>query len=290
VSQTHRVAARLVAQRKYTEAIDRLHSITREHPALVTVQYQTATLLLRAGRIPEAEKAFRDVSALDPDNPYVQVALADALLREGREEDAEASAALAVALAEHQDGQARAAAYRMATLVALEREDAERAAEHAASAERDDPKVPMSAYVTGRQAHAAGLNEDALASFEKASQALARNRSSLESVHWYLGDTLVRLGRDSEAEKAFREELRAFPRYISGYTSLATLYHASGRPDAIRETLDDLVTAVPTPEGYDAAARVWLSVGDAAAAAALRTDARARFKGDPSLAFFQRRR
>jgi tetratricopeptide (TPR) repeat protein len=290
VSQVHRAAARLVAQRKYTEAIDRLHSITREHPALVAVQYQTATLLLRAGRIPEAEKAFRDVAALDPDNPYVQVALADALLREGREEDAEASAALAVALAEHQDGQARAAAHRMATLVALEREDAERAAEHAASAERDDPKVPMSAYVTGRQAYAAGLNEDALASFEKASQALARNRSTLESVHWYLGDTLARLGRDSEAEQAFREELRVFPRHISGYTSLATLYHASGRTDAIRETLDDLVTAVPTPEGYDAAARVWLSVGDAAAATALRTDARARFRGDPSLAFFQQRR
>ncbi|NOT25556.1 MAG: sulfatase-like hydrolase/transferase [Acidobacteria bacterium] len=290
VSQVHRAAARLVAQRKYAEAIDQLRSITREHPDLAAVRYQTATVLLRAGRIPEAEKTLQSVTALDPDNTYVQVALADALLREGREEDAEASAALAIALAEHQDDSARAAAHRVATLVALAREDEERAGEYAASAERDDPTIPMSTFVEGREAYSAGRYEDALAAFEKTSQALAQNRRTLESVYWYLGDTLARLGREADAEKAFRDELRAFPRHISGYTSLATLYHASGRAEAIKETLDDLVSTVPTPEGYDAAARVWLSVGDPTSAAALRTDARARFRGDPSLAFFQRRR
>jgi tetratricopeptide (TPR) repeat protein len=290
VSQVHRAAARLVAQRKYTEAIDQLRSITREHPDLAAVHYQTATILLRAGRVPEAEKTLRSVAVLDPDNTYVRVALADALLREGREEDAEASATLAIALAEHQDDPARAAAHRVAALVALAREDEERATEYAASAEREDPKIPMSTFVAGREAYSAGRYEEALAAFEKTSQALTQNRRALESVHWYLGDTLARLGREADAEKAFRDELRAFPRYIPGYTSLATLYHSSGRTEAIKETLDDLVSIVPTPEGYDAAARVWLSVGDPTSAAALRTDARARFQGDPSLAFFQRRR
>ena len=290
VSQSHRAAARLVAQRKYTEAIDQLRGITRAHPDLAAVQYQTAALLLRAGRIPEAEKTLHGVAALDPDNTYVHVALADALLREGREEDAEANATLAIALAEHQDVPARAAAHRIATLVALAREDEERAGEYAAFAERDDPTIPMSTFVAGREAYSSGRYEDALAAFEKASDTLAQNRRTLESVHWYLGDTLARLGREADAEKAFRDELRAFPRNIAGYTSLATLYHASGRTEAIKETLDELVSTVPTPEGYDAAARVWVSVGDPASAAALRTDARARFRGDPSLAFFQRRR
>ena len=290
VSQIHRAAARLVAQRRYAEAIDHLRSITHEHPALVAVQFQTATILLRAGRIPEAEQALQRVAELDPDNAYVQVALADARLREGRHEDAGASAALAIALAEHQDGHARAAAHRVASLIALARDDEERAGEYAAAAERDDPGIPMSTFVAGRQAYAAGRYEEALASFEKASATLEQNQRTLEGVHWYLGDTLARLGRDTEAEKAFRDELRAYPRSIPSYTSLATLFHASGRLEASKETLDDLVATVPTPEGYDAAARVWVSVGDPTSAAALRTDARARFRGDPSLAFYQRRR
>ena len=106
----------------------------------------------------------------------------------------------------------------------------------------------------------------------------------------FRSDTLGKLDRYAEAEMQFREELSAFPRSIRAYVSMATLYHASSRTSGVEETLDALIDAAPTPEGYDAAARLWSIVGEPSRAAALRADARARFRGDPSLARFERRR
>ena len=289
VAQMHRSAALLVAQKQYAAAIDRLRDITRAHPQIAVVQYQTGTLLQRSGRLAEAENTFRAVAAIEPDSPYIQIALADVLLRSGRDQDASDRAALAMALAEHQDGPAQAAAHEIAAIVALAREQSEGALEHAEAAERHDPEVPMTSYVAGRLAYAQGEYEKALASFEAAARVLNENERVLEGVQWYLGDTLAKLDRPADAEKAFREELRAFPRQIRAYSSLVMLYHATARPDAVKETLDALVVAAPTPEGYDAAARLWVAVGDPTYAAALRTDARTRFRGDPSLALFQRR-
>jgi tetratricopeptide (TPR) repeat protein len=290
VAQMHRSAALLVARRQYAMAIDRLRDIARAHPLLAAVQYQAGVLLLSTGRLAEAETTFRAVATIEPDSAYIQSALADVLLRTGRDEDASDRAALAVALAEHQDGRARAAAHGMAAIVALARGEGDRARAYAEAVEQDDPGIPMASFIAGRLEHAEGQYEEALASFEAAARTLGQNERTLEGLHWYLGDTLARLDRVADAEKAFREELRAFPRHIPAYSSLATLYHASGRPDAVKETLDALVVAAPTPEGYDAAARMWVIVGDPTYAAALRTDASTRFRGDPSLALFQRRR
>ena len=87
-----------------------------------------------------------------------------------------------------------------------------------------------------------------------------------------------------DAEAEFREELRAFPRNVRAYASLAMLYHASNRDQAVEQTIDDLVVAAPTPDGYATAAELWTIVGERARAEALRADARRRFRGDPSLA------
>jgi len=52
----------------------------------------------------------------------------------------------------------------------------------------------------------------------------------------------------------------------------------------VEDVLNELVAATPTPESYAAAARLWTIVGDRTRAEALRSDARTRFRGDPSLA------
>ena len=71
---------------QYAAAIDRLRDITRAHPQIAVVQYQTGTLLQRSGRLAEAEKTFRAVAAIEPDSPYIQIALADVLLQSGRDQ------------------------------------------------------------------------------------------------------------------------------------------------------------------------------------------------------------
>ena len=294
VVNLHRTAAMLAGQRKYTAAIDHLRTIARAHPRIVTVQYQLGMLLARTGRLDEAEDALRAAAAVEPDNPHIPVALAGVLMRARQYDVARDRAALAVALGERhgerQDARARAAAHTMAALVALALDDSEQAQAHGEAAQREDPGVPMTPFVRGRLLYAEGRYEEALAPFEEAAAVLTQYGRALEELHWHLGDTLGKLDRYADAEMQFREELRAFPRSIRAYSSLATLYHASNRASDVEEVLDALIDAAPTPEGYDAAARLWVVVGEPSRAAALRADARTRFRGDPSLAFFQRRR
>lgn len=290
VVETHRTAATLAGQKKYMAAIDHLGRIARAHPQMAVVQYQRAMLLSRTGRLGEAETALRTAASVEPDNPYIPVALAGVLLRARRYDDARDRAALAIALAERQDARARAAAHEMAARVALALDDSEHAVAHAEAAEREDPGAAVAPFVRGRLLYIEGRYEDALPAFEEAAAAVKAHGRELEELYWYLGDTLGRLDRFAEAEMQFREELRAFPRSIRAYSSLATLYHASNRTGGVEEVLDALIDAAPTPEGYDAAARLWMIVGEPSRAAALRADARTRFRGDPSLALFQRRR
>jgi predicted Zn-dependent protease len=72
--------------------------------------------------------------------------------------------------------------------------------------------------------------------------------------------------------------------------SLAVLLHSLERADDAAQVLDDLVEALPTPEGSSAAARAWTLIGDRERADAIRAEARARFKGDPSLSLLGRGR
>jgi len=75
---------------------------------------------------------------------------------------------------------------------------------------------------------------------------------------------------------------------MQAYTSLAMLYRASNRDAAVEDVLNELVASTPTPEGYGVAARLWTILGDPSRAEALRSDARTRFRGDPSLALLGR--
>jgi tetratricopeptide (TPR) repeat protein len=290
ILETHREAAMLAGQKKYSAAIDHLRRIARAHPQMTVVRYQLGVLLSRTGRLSEAEAAFRAAAVVEPDNPYIPAALAGVLLRAGQLDEARDRAALAVALAEHRDPRARVAAYETAARVALARDEWQQAETYAEAGQREDPGVPLVPFVRGRVLHGEGRFEDALTLFEEAAAATVEHGRALKELHWYLGDTLARLDRHAEAETQFREELRAFPRNIRAYSSLAMLYRASNRPEGIGEILEALIAAAPTPEGYDTAARLWTIAGVPDRAAALRADARTRFRGDPSLALFQRTR
>ena len=290
ILETHRQAAMLAGQKKYAAAIDHLRKIARAHPQITVVRYQLGVLLSRTGRLPEAEAAFRAAALIEPDNPYIPAALAGVLVRAGQLDEARDRASLAVALAEHRDARARATAFEAAARVALAQDESAQAETYAAAAQHEDPALPMTPFVRGRVLHTEGRFEEALAAFEEAAAIASQHERPLRELHWYLGDTLARLDRQADAETQFREELRAFPRNIRAYSSLAMLYQTSNRPDGVEDTLDALIEASPTPEGYDTAARLWTMAGDPDRAATLRADARARFRGDPSLVLFQHTR
>jgi tetratricopeptide (TPR) repeat protein len=283
----HRSAALLVAQNKYAQAIESLRSITRAHPELAAVHYQAGSLLLRTARYQEAAAAFGEAARLQPDNVDISIALAMTWLRARDYELATRHADTAVALAETYQPEARARAHTTAARVALLRVDADAATRHATAAHEADRMLPLPEFVRGRLLFEEARYEDALRALEDALATSRENGRPIEDLHASLGDTLARLDRYNDAETQYREELRLFPRSVRTYSSLALLYRASNRDRDVEQTIDDLMNAAPTPEGYAIAARLWTILGEGARAEAVRADARLRFRGDPSLVLLE---
>jgi tetratricopeptide (TPR) repeat protein len=286
--EEHRAAAILIGQKKYTAGIRALQAIARAHPELVSIHFQIGVLLSRTGRIEEAILEFSKVRELRPDASMAARALADALLKTDKTDAAKEQAAIAVMLAEAEGPQEIFAAHEVAARVALASEDKEAAVQHAEAAHEADPAMPVQQFVQGRLLYEKGEYEKAAASFKEAAAMLTEHGRSLADLHLYLGESLARLDRYDEAESQFREELQDFPRSMQAYTSLAMLYRASNRDAAVEDILNELVASTPTPEGYGVAARLWTILGDPSRAEALRSDARTRFRGDPSLALLGR--
>ena len=290
VTGSHQQTAALVAEHRYSAAVDSLRAIASKHPELASLQYQLARVLARTGRIDEALNAFTVVANGRPDNPEIPIALAATLLHARRVEDAAVQADQAVVLADAgMDPRMKAAAHEIAARVALARDDFDAARTHAAATRAADPRLPMPQFVTGSIAYNDGKYEEALAAFKDAVATL-QPTGSMADLHLNLGNTYARLDRYMEAEAEFQEELRAYPHNIGTYASLAMLYRASNREQAVEHVIGDLVEAAPTPEGYSMAARLWVIVGERGRAEALRSDARRRFRGDPSLALLGRSR
>ena len=280
----HHDAALLIGQKKYSSGIRALQAMVDAHPELVVVQYQLASALMRAGRLDEAIAVLQDARDRQPEEADLALALADALMRANRTEQAVHQADEAIALAKTADAATRAAAHELAVRIALARNDVETATVQARAAHDADPALPIEAFVRGRQLYDDGKYEEALAAFQEAATAARSQKRSLPELHLYLGESLAHLERYSEAEAQYREELRTFPRSVQVYSRLAMLYAATNRQEAVEDVLNELVAATPTPESYAAAARLWTIVGNRSRAEALRSDARARFRGDPSLA------
>jgi tetratricopeptide (TPR) repeat protein len=280
----HRAAALLIGQKKYSAGIRALQSIVDAHPELVVVQYQLAAALMRAGRLEEAIGVLQDTRARQPDEADLALALADALIRAGRVDDASGQVDEAIALARTSDADTRAMAHELAARIALARSDGDAATAHARAAQEADPGLPVEPFVRGRLLYEDSKYEEAAAAFQEAATIVRAQKRSIPDLHLYLGESLAHLDRYTEAEAQYREELKSFPRSVHVYSRLAMLYAATKRQEAVEDVLNELVAATPTPESYAIAARLWTIVGDRRRAEALRSDARARFRGDPSLA------
>jgi Flp pilus assembly protein TadD len=286
--EAHRAAARAAGQRQYGTALRLLEDMAHEHPTAAALQYQIGNLLLRSGRNDEAATAFRTAMALRPDRPEIPMALARALMRAGHLDEAQHQADAAVTLASQAPASLAARAHETAARVALARADADAATDHAEAARAADPMLPLPQFVRGRLLYDKAQYEEALAAFREAETAIQQNGGSLEQLHLYLGQSLARLEQAPQAEEEFREEVQEFPHDLQAYSALAMLYRASDRDGDVEDVLNELVDAAPTPEGYAMAARLWSTLGDRGRAEALRSDARTRFRGDPSLVLLGR--
>jgi tetratricopeptide (TPR) repeat protein len=199
------------------------------------------------------------------------------LLKLRRLDDAAAHARLALKVAPESERRARASAHEMLVKIALARQDGVTARREAALAQEADPTLPLPVYVEGLMLHTQGRYADALPKFLEALRYVSARTLTMTELHFYLGDTLARLGRNPEAEAEFRKEIELFPQNHRAYASLAMLYRSLGRDAEAERAIADLVSRVPTSEAYGLAAQLWTIFGDDARAGSLRAEARRRF-------------
>ena len=279
----HRRAASRVGGRQFSAAIAGLRDLARANPMVPALQLQLGTLLERAGRLEEAVAVFAEADRTWPDRVPVTLALSHALARAGKLDQAQQKADAAVALTEGGTPADRAAALEAAARIAIDRRDVA-AAERSAQARFDlDGSRALRQFVRGRELLDGGHYEEAHAALLEAARGNGEADSVLPGLHLALGETFLHLEQPADAEGEFREEVRLFPLDPRAYVSLALLYHSTDREDDAAQVLDQLLEALPTPEGSSAAVRAWTAIGNRERADAVRADARERFKGDPSL-------
>ena len=271
----YRTAIDLAADREFDRAITLLQEIVAGNPEMADVWQQLGNLQARTGRLTEAVASHQRVVALNPADTAGLLAVASAQFRLQQVDEAWEHGLLAADAA--RTAVRRAQAHDLLARIALARRDRPAARRHAALARDADTTLPLPAFVEARTLHEDGRYAEALPLFE---QALAEVRSrtvTLPELHFYLGDTLARLGRPGEAEVHFREELRLTPQDTRARSSLAMLYQSEGQSAAAVQTIGELLVAVPTPAGYRAAAELWDMFGARRRAAAVRAEAARRF-------------
>jgi tetratricopeptide (TPR) repeat protein len=135
----------------------------------------------------------------------------------------------------------------------------------------------MPLYVRGMTAYGQQRYADALPLLEQARDKWAARTMQPPDLRFYIGDTLARLERYPDAERAFKEELGLYPNSMRAHSGLAMLYASTNRPDDVEKVIADLLRVSPSPAAYQTAAEMWDMFGRADRAAAVRAEARAKF-------------
>lgn len=278
ILETYRTAVELAGDHKWGQAIMLLRQILQEDPGMINVWDQLATFSMRAERYDQAVEAYKRIIALKPAQTAAYLGAAAAMLKLKRLDEAHAHAGLAAGLAVEGDFQGRASAHELLARIALARHDIEDARAEARRAREADSRLPLPTYIEARLLYDQGKYAEALPLFQAAIAELNRTDvPRISELHFYAADTLSRLERSAEAEQQFVEELRSFPQNARARAGLATLYHASGRPEAAAAALEEMVRAIPTPDTYALAARLWTMFGNKQQADEVRAAARRAF-------------
>jgi Flp pilus assembly protein TadD len=100
-------------------------------------------------------------------------------------------------------------------------------------------------------------------SYDQALQAAreAKEKPVINTNVWR-GDSLARIDRTAEAERAFRDEIATYPANPEPYRYLILLYTSEGRTQEAARVMFDLEHAAPVPASYIAITSALDTIGD----------------------------
>jgi arylsulfatase A-like enzyme/Flp pilus assembly protein TadD len=265
-------ATRLISRHRDEEAVALLRRAAEENPLMLDVWEALARTLRRLGRPAEALEALSRVDRLSPATPQILLALSDVALeaRDYRKARSYAEAARAA-------GSTNVHGELAAIALAEGRLDTARSEALASLALRKTSRTPLLLLARVQQ-----QKGDLAGAMKYLDQALEPEKGSgqraLVNLQSTRGDVLARLGREKEAEQAFRAEVAEFPENFDAWSRLAFLYASQSRPEDFRRLLLEMTEHVPNARSYETAAFLSDTVGDRAAARAWRARKAERFR------------
>jgi len=266
-------ASRLSSAGKHEQAVKILVALIRETPRMLDAREALARVLRTAGRPADAFDALREADRLMPGTPQILLGLADLALEKGDVASARSYAQAAAAVE-------AAGASEVLAQVLIAGQDFEGARREVRALLARDERSRTGWLLLANVEKEAGNLPAAAEALEHVRRLGEDGGQAPPKNYWFLkGDVLARMGRNTEAEAAFREETRAFSDNSAGWTGLALLSASEGRPQEADRILGDMISKSPQPGSYFAAARTYEVFGDRQSAARLRSKARELFPG-----------
>ena len=246
-------------QGRYRESIELCRQILKDDPDLVDVYTQMAGDLRRLGRLQEALDAYREGVRRSPqlvDSFAIEIAKLELDLGDLKAAELNAQQAMKLDPLD---------AHLILAAVAERRNDLPTAEKEARLGLPRVPAMIMLARILTEQ----GKLDEALATINRGAQLQGSHPvATLASTR---GDILARMGRNSDAEASFREEIERFPTTTESYMKLALLLASEHRFAEIQPTLESMVKASPKPATYFLAAREMKDLGNDGGARAFRS-------------------
>jgi tetratricopeptide (TPR) repeat protein len=256
---------KLYSLQKYEDSIRAAKALLRKNPLMSDLWASIANCYHKLGLNEEAVAALKEQDRLSPGSPITLASFATEYLEMGNLDQAKLYAERAIAV----NGPAEA--HEVLATVYLQRKDFDAAEKEAHRAEGGYRQRRKPQIVLAQVAKARGDLTGALSRLDEILRKSGeKGQGDLSNVNYLRGDILARLGRNGEAEAAFRAEIKTFPNNAQAWTALAALLASEGRSDDARETLLSMVKASPTPRSYRAAAEAFQVLGDPAEARRLR--------------------
>lgn len=240
----------LFRDNRFEEALPVFERLRREHPKMPDAWYMSVHALARLHRHNEAlavlDRGMREL----PGNPKLAIEGANLFFELEKFEMARKHAELAVAGDPAQ-------AHEIIARSWLGSGNLEKAQQEIRKSLAANKERPLTLMTEGRILQARGEVAAALDRYEHALGVVEKERRDpISSLHLYRGDALYHLGRVGDAEAAFREEIRLFPREVQPHINLILLYLSNGRRAEATREVYATVESIPTREAYGEVIRI----------------------------------
>ncbi|HET8773926.1 MAG TPA: sulfatase-like hydrolase/transferase [Thermoanaerobaculia bacterium] len=212
--------------------------------------------LAKLGRLDEAVAAAREGLKHQPNNVGLLMTVANLSILTGNLEQAEDHAELLLKI---EPSRAR----ELLARIAAQRSDWPRATKEAELAVKEAHDPANALMTLGLIQKQQGNLDKGLEYLDQAAATVSRHKNkNLPQLELYRGDLLARLGRNREAEAAFRREIAGNRTDPEAYGSLILLLSSEGRVEEATKLVFTLIEVAPLPPSYVTISETLKAIGD----------------------------